>query len=204
MTATKYLHDKGGSAPCFMVRDTEAAIPWYQSPPGVRAGLYGSSVDANEALFICEGHSDTDAVIASGHQAVTPGSAMAWKPEHAEWVIDLKPHSVIICEDNDEAGERFVQAVGATLRFKVPDLYVCLFRHLPAKGDIRDALESDADVTDLVVRAVDFEEYLELDRIAPTSQDDERSQWFVALTEDRMNLPLYHRAVYEAYVITVI
>ena len=68
MTERRYLHDKATDTPYEMVRTGNR---WHKEPAGASPGLYGSVPDPGDALWITEGQSDCDAVIAAGGSALT-------------------------------------------------------------------------------------------------------------------------------------
>lgn len=89
-----------------------------------------------KVVFICEGEKAVEAVRHLGFTATTNhGGAGKWWPS-------LTPHfqgrKVVILPDNDTAGERHLQVVGAALTGVAESIRVLRLPNLPPKGDAHD------------------------------------------------------------------
>lgn len=110
-------------------------------PPG-RLPLYrGCEVNTDDTVFIVEGEKAADAGNGIGLCTVTSahGSSSAKK---SDWSV-LAGHDVVLVPDNDEAGEKYVNDVGAILANlePAPALRILRLEDLPDGGDVFDRIQ---------------------------------------------------------------
>jgi KaiC/GvpD/RAD55 family RecA-like ATPase len=87
-------------------------------------------------VVICEGEKDADNVRALGFTATTNvGGAGKWLPEFTE---TLKGKHIAILLDNDEAGIKHGDLVGAALKPVAASVCTVMLKGLPPKGDVSD------------------------------------------------------------------
>jgi 5S rRNA maturation endonuclease (ribonuclease M5) len=112
----------------------------------------------SKTVWVVEGEKDADRLHLAGIVATTrAGGAKAWETELTQW---FENKDVILCGDNDKAGERFMQLVGTALlpvaasvkRVKVPSPHKDISDLLEGKGG--DAARSE--VAGLLKEAVDL------------------------------------------------
>ncbi|WP_313302929.1 toprim domain-containing protein [Diaphorobacter sp.] len=95
---------------------------------------------ANEeaVVFVVEGEKDVLNLEAVGLVATcNAGGAGKWRDEHAKW---LKGRTVVILQDNDDAGREHAKKVAKTLRTVAASLKIVELPGLPEKGDVSDWL----------------------------------------------------------------
>ena len=91
-------------------------------------------------VWVCEGEKDADTLVGLGLVATTnPEGAGKWSPELNKWFAGRS--TVVVLEDNDEAGRRHAQQVATALYAFVPNVRVITFRDLPEHGDVTDWLQ---------------------------------------------------------------
>lgn len=101
---------------------------WSWNMEGVRRVLYRlpqvrEAVDAGEAVWICEGEKDADALAQAGVCATcNPGGAGKWDVAYAEMLRGC--HGVIVVADRDEPGRRHAAEVAAAVRGVVDEVYI--------------------------------------------------------------------------------
>jgi hypothetical protein len=104
-------------------------------------------------VYVVEGESCADELVALGMIATTSGSAAS--ADAADW-SPLRGRKVVIWRDNDEAGERYACAVSAKLRSIAASVeWIDLTPlALPERGDCVDWLAEHSDATADAVRAL--------------------------------------------------
>jgi len=110
-----------------VTNEWEPGIGPYQTVLYIATG-----VNIDGPVFIVEGEKAADAVYNLGLRACAAGGANAWKPQFAN---QLRGHEVVILPDNDKAGERYMEAVCASLPFCAK---VIRLPGLPKGGDVYD------------------------------------------------------------------
>lgn len=115
--------------------------------------LHELVTDATNPIFVVEGELCADALAKVGISATTSGAADS--ATKADWQ-PLAGQSVTIWPDNDEAGQRYAEAVANVLRsfncaVRVVDVVALA---LPAKGDVVDWLVAHPNATEADVSAL--------------------------------------------------
>ena len=94
------------------------------------------AIAADRPIIIVEGEGKADLVRSWGLPATCcSGGAGKWRQEHSEF---LRGADVILIPDNDDAGHRHVQELGAALNGLAKRLRVLVLPELPPKGDVVD------------------------------------------------------------------
>ena len=154
--------------PGFLQRRRDGRGDWIYKLDGVRRVLYRlpeliAGVAADRVIHICEGEKDVDNLRELGLVASTnPGGAGNWLPEYSEF---LRGAHVVIFRDNDDAGDKHVQIVGAALTGIAKQIQVFdIAKHwpdCPGKGDVSDWLDAGGNPEDLnawIAEAPEFEQ----------------------------------------------
>jgi Protein of unknown function (DUF3631) len=111
---------------------------------GVRRVLYRlpellEAVACGYPVLVVEGEKDVENLTKLGIAATcNPGGADKWLPDYNE---HLRGADVVLVPDNDDAGHKHVQEVGAALSGIAARLRVLMIPDLPAKADISYWLE---------------------------------------------------------------
>ena len=146
-------------------RGKGAAPPFLQHGPDGRGGFHSArgcmqgvrrvpyrlpeliAADPAELVFLCEGEKDADRLSAAGLIATTnPGGAGKFTRELAP---PLKGRSVVLLQDNDDAGAAHVAAAAAALEGIAAKAVPLLLPGLPPKGDVSDWLAAGGSAFDL-------------------------------------------------------
>jgi hypothetical protein len=94
------------------------------------------AIAADRPIIIVEGEGKADLVRSWGLPATCcSGGAGKWRQEHSEL---LRGADVILIPDNDDAGHRHVQELGAALTGIAKRIRVLVLLELPPKGDVVD------------------------------------------------------------------
>lgn len=127
---------------------------WQQQPDGtrnldgVRKVLYRLpellAAPQDAVVYVCEGEKDADRLASLGLVATTnhDGSG-TWLDEYSRELIG---RSVVVLQDNDEAGEKHARLVCSALKGLARNVGSLLLRPLPEKGDVSDWLDAGGSV----------------------------------------------------------
>lgn len=134
-------------------------------------GMENYKKDENPDIYICEGEWDATALRLILDKAEIPGIIL-WVPGadvfKKEWVEYFEGKDVILCYDNDPAGERGTQRAASKIYDTVKTLqYVKWPSDLPKKFDIRDFYTRDGDFA-VLAELIDDYVYLEDKEAAQT------------------------------------
>lgn len=134
---------------------------WVWTMDGVRRVLYNlPAVLASSFVWIVEGEKDADTLNGFGFCATcNVGGAGKWD---ASYTATLKDKDVLICGDNDDAGEKHVSkvlemlggAVRTTRRIKVPAQYKDVTQWLEESGAGAEGLANVAESAEVLTRGV--------------------------------------------------
>jgi AAA domain len=144
---------------------------WIYNVNGVRNVPYRlrELIASDGTVFIPEGEKHVDALRRLKLVATcNVGGAGKWKPELNQ---HLKGRDVVLLPDNDEAGRKHVNLVGAGLRGTAARVRVLALPGLKPKGDVIDWLEAGGDkeqLLALVEKAPDWEPPSETALALPT------------------------------------
>jgi hypothetical protein len=125
----------------FRQRRPDGKGGWIWQLGEVRRVLYRlpeliGAIAEERPVFITEGEKDCDNLQRLGIPATTnPGGAGKWKPEYSK---ALRGANVILLADNDEAGRKHVDEVGAALTGIAARVRRLDLPNLPLKGDVSD------------------------------------------------------------------
>lgn len=100
------------------------------------------AMEQNKAIFIVEGEKDVHTLMKLGFPATTApaaGSGSGWKKCFDKY---FKGARIIILPDNDEAGEKYKNAIVKNLHSVAHEIRVIYLPGLPEKGDITDWMQS--------------------------------------------------------------
>ena len=103
----------------------------------------------HDAVLICEGEKDADALAARGFVATTASEgAGKWSPDLNRW---FEGKAVYVLPDNDKAGEDHAALVAANLHGVAAEVRIVRLPGLPEKGDVSDYIHANgtADLIDL-------------------------------------------------------
>ena len=125
---------------------------WIQNVDGVRTIPYRlpeliEAIALERQIVIVEGEAKVD-LLRSWNVPATccSGGAKKWRTEHAEF---LRGANVVILPDNDDAGRKHADAVGASLHGIALSVRVLELPGLPDKGDIVDWAKAGGTVEQL-------------------------------------------------------
>lgn len=115
---------------------------------GIRNVLYNlPKVLAHDVIYLCEGEKDADNLNARGLVATTNNcGAVTWNDTFTE---TLKGKTVIICQDNDEAGRKRTAKLQSKLFSSVKELLLFEPPNVPEKGDVTDWIEAGGNASDI-------------------------------------------------------
>ena len=149
----------------FVQRQPQPDGGWKYSTHGVRKVPYrlpALLAEPDRDVIIVEGEKDADALSQLGLLATTsPGGACSWNMKDNKF---FTARTVVIIPDNDEAGMRHADEVGASLKDVALSVQVLELPGLPHKGDVSDWLEAGGTAEDLELlaeNAPDWEEWHE-------------------------------------------
>ena len=156
-TGELLYHHVRGQHKEFAFRRPEASSKsgWRWNLDGVTRVLYRLpellAAPGSGVVFVAEGESDADALVAAGEVATTTDSgaltgtgAKAWRPE---WTEVLAGRDVLICADKDETGKVHARHVAACLEGRARFAWIV---ESASGKDVRDHLSAGLPVTDLV------------------------------------------------------
>ena len=126
----------------FRPRQPVGSGQWKPGLSGLTKVLYNlPNITANEKVWVVEGEKDADTLNDLGFAATCcSGGCSGWAVAYAEY---LRGKSIILCGDNDEAGEKYVKAVADSVEGKVKRLTIV---KLPREhNDVTDYHDSLAD-----------------------------------------------------------
>jgi hypothetical protein len=108
-----------------------------KSIKGISVPLYNLPAIINaEVIYLCEGEKDADNLIRAGLAATTNiAGATSWNNEYNQY---FKGKTVIICEDNDDAGRARTKKITALITTIAKELRIFAPAGLPEKGDVTD------------------------------------------------------------------
>jgi len=116
---------------------TRSAAGEKRSARGSRNGLFLPSVLARDVeVYVCEGPTDTAALLGLGLDAIGLASAGTCTGMAARLVVAVAPHRVVVVGDNDSAGRRSSLAVARALRVVARDVRV-----IAPPSELKDARE---------------------------------------------------------------
>lgn len=107
--------------------------------------LLKSSEKGDYPIYYCEGEKDVNTLAQAGLTATTAGGASDWKDEYSRYFIG---RTVIILQDNDEAGEKLRQQIVKSLKkyaFKI----VWATTSQQSRGDVTDYIEEGHSIDDV-------------------------------------------------------
>lgn len=108
-----------------------------------------NAIETDDPVFICEGEKDANTLIAEGLCA-TCSVSVSW-----DKLGDYFSRAdVIQLVDNDEAGEKYVQAAGNALAGRAKSHRVLRFRDLPPKADVTDFYEQHGGTTEALFERI--------------------------------------------------
>ena len=134
--------------------DASSKSGWRWNLDGVTRVLYRLpellAAPGSGVVFITEGESDADALVAAGEIATTTDSgaltgtgAKVW---HPEWTEALAGRDVLICADRDEPGKAHARHVAACLEGHARFAWIV---EAASGKDVRDHLSAGLPITDL-------------------------------------------------------
>jgi hypothetical protein len=143
----RVLKDDGKIKKIFRQKRPDPAMPgqWLYNVDGVRVVPYRlpelvEAIAQEHTIFIAEGERKVDALLAWNVPATCNAmGAGNWTDKHSAF---LQNADVVLMPDNDDAGFRHVQAVGASLNGIAARIRVLMLPGLPPKGDIVDWIKS--------------------------------------------------------------
>lgn len=101
-----------------------------------------------DVVYLCEGEKDADTLIRGGLCGTTNHSgAIAWA---SHFTAQLKGKTVVICQDNDEAGKKRTAKLIANLKSEVKELRLFEPPDVPEKGDVTDWVEKGGDTNKIL------------------------------------------------------
>ncbi len=116
---------------------------WHWGLGGVRPVLYHLPellrADPAQPVWITEGESDCERLLAHGLVATTNACGTAWRSHYAEW---LRGRQVVIVEDNDDPGRERTARLTAALHAVVASVRVVAFSSMPEHSDVSDWLRA--------------------------------------------------------------
>jgi Protein of unknown function (DUF3631) len=121
--------------------DPERPGEWIYDKKGCRVIPYRlpelvEAVANEQLILIVEGEAKVDLLRSMGVNATCcAGGSGKWKSEHSEF---LRGADVIVSPDNDPAGYKHLQEVGASLSGIARSIRVLMLPDLPMKGDVVD------------------------------------------------------------------
>jgi putative DNA primase/helicase len=129
-------------------------------------------------VHIFEGEKDADNGAKLGLVATTnAGGALNWTDDLNMWFVGKQ--TVIIHEDNDDAGCRRTLLVAAALHGIVPDIRVITYSELPEHGDFSNWLEQGGTLEQLLerVKTAKKAEPIELESVCAADIEIEAYDW---------------------------
>ncbi len=148
--ACKYVYTNAAGSPCHFVIRMEhpsrhkefiQCTPWASSLRDAELHLYNlPAVAASDWAIVVEGEKDADTLIKWGLPATTCNcGASNWRDSYTE---ELRGKDVVVCRDNDKAGEEHAHVVLRALATAAKSLrVVCPSKR--AKGDVTDWVNED-------------------------------------------------------------
>lgn len=115
------------------------------------------AINMSETIFWVEGEKDVENLKKLGLKATTtPMGAGSWKEEYSEFFANA---DVVLLPDADEPGEKYVQTVAKTLKYKNAKVRILRLPNLKAKGDVSDWISQGGTKKDLLNLIKDLPEY---------------------------------------------
>lgn len=116
---------------------------WEWGLDGLQTVLYNlPAVRAADTVHLAEGEKCAQALINAGLVATTnPGGAEGWKARYAN---ELAGKHIVVYEDNDDAGRKWVDAVCKSVRGRAASIKLINFRDERDKYDVADFLTAHA------------------------------------------------------------
>lgn len=130
---------------------------WIYNIKDTRNVLYNlPKVLENDVIYICEGEKDADNLNKLGLCATTNNAgALSWRDSFTQ---SLKGKEVIVCQDNDKAGEMRTAKLFTELSGVVNSFRVFTPPGVPEHGDVTDWLDIGGDAQDINIIAIDYKE----------------------------------------------
>jgi hypothetical protein len=157
--------------------DPDRPGKWIWSVDGVPVVPYRltelvEAIAADRPIVIVEGEGKADLVRSWGRSATCcSGGSKKWRQQHSEF---LRGADVILIPDNDDAGHKHVQEIGAALTGIAKRIRVLVLPDLPPKGDVVDWASAGGtrEAFDLLVdQAPDWRS-----TVPPTDKADEKAR----------------------------
>lgn len=130
---------------------------WIYNIKDTRNVLYNlPKVLESDVIYLCEGEKDADNLNRLGLCATTNNAgALSWRDSFTQ---SLKGKKVIICQDNDRAGEMRTAKLFTELSGVVNSFRVFIPQGVPEHGDVTDWLDIGGDAQNINILAVDYVE----------------------------------------------
>lgn len=128
---------------------------WIYNIKDTRNVLYNlRKVLENDVIYICEGEKDADNLNRLGLCATTNNAgALSWRDSFTQ---SLKGKEVIVCQDNDKAGEMRTAKLFTELSGVVNSFRVFIPPGVPEHGDVTDWLDIGGDAQNINILAVNY------------------------------------------------
>lgn len=130
---------------------------WIYNIKDTRNVLYNlPAVLKSDVVYLCEGEKDADNLNRLGLCATTNNAgALSWRNDFTE---TLKEKELIVCQDNDKAGEMRTAKLYKELFSYVKSFRVFIPSGVPEHGDVTDWLNTGGDAQNINLLAVKYEE----------------------------------------------
>ncbi len=130
---------------------------WIYNIKDTRNVLYNlPAVLKSDVVYLCEGEKDADNLNRLGLCATTNNAgALSWRDSFTQ---SLKGKNIIVCQDNDRAGEMRTAKLYQELIREVKSFRVFIPSGVPEHGDVTDWLDIGGDAQNINILAIDYVE----------------------------------------------
>ena len=144
---------------------------WVSGLNGIQVPLYNlKSVLAADVVYLAEGEKDAETVINAGLCGTTNQSGAKHWPDHLTEV--LRGKTIVICQDNDEAGRARTELLVKKLSPVAKELRLFEPPGVGLKGDISDWVANGGDVKDVFALSVSLAKTTPRVRQRAATRDD--------------------------------